>query len=356
MASPAASPAPVAPGGRKAWAALVTRPTYLPGLLALHRTLVSVSSYPLVVLATDALPESARAIVRKRGLEVIDIEHLAPAEGTHSGFGDKHHRFHDTWTKLQVFGLDQFERLILIDADTIFLRGMDELFDIELGKDWIAAAPVCACNPFKFAHYPEDWVPANCALSHQPRPTTIDNVPQPALDGPRTSHLLNSGVVVLHPSRELMDTLLNHLDTSPTIAEAQFPDQDVLAEVFKGKWRVLPWWTNSLKTERAVHQNIWDDGEVRLLHFILEKPWVKRPAGLPVRSVLPTPPRSPAEGVRRPLPAALLEAVHSAPPQPSKTDYDILHSWWWAVYDDLLAELQTEAGSGWEEIDRYVAH
>lgn len=111
-------------------------------------------------------------------------------------------------------------------------------------------------------------MPANCALSHQPRPTTLDNVPQPTLDSPRTSHLLNSGVVVLHPSRELMDTLVDHLDNSPTIAEAQFPDQDVLAEVFKGKWRVLPWWTNSLKTERAVHQNIWADNEVRLLHFM----------------------------------------------------------------------------------------
>lgn len=139
----------------KAWAALVTRPSYVPGLLVLHRTLRSVSKYPLVVLVTESLPESYRALIRRCGMEVLAIDHLSPKQ--HAGFNAKFERFADTWTKLQVFGLDQFERLVLIDADTIFLRGMDELFDMELGNDWIAAAPACTCNPFKFAHYPKDW-------------------------------------------------------------------------------------------------------------------------------------------------------------------------------------------------------
>lgn len=65
-----------------------------------------------------------------------------------------------------------------------------------------------------------------------------------------------------------MDELANYLDTSPAIADAQFPDQDVLADVFTGRWRVLPWWANSLKTLRAVHKPIWEDGEVRLLHYM----------------------------------------------------------------------------------------
>ena len=34
---------------------------------------------------------------------------------------------------------------------------MDELMDLELPKDWVAAAHVCACNPRKLAHYPDDW-------------------------------------------------------------------------------------------------------------------------------------------------------------------------------------------------------
>src|SRR5579863_5107855 len=45
----------------------------------------------------------------------------------------------------------------MMDSDMIVQRNMDELMDIDLPPDWIAAAHVCACNPRKSAHYPEDW-------------------------------------------------------------------------------------------------------------------------------------------------------------------------------------------------------
>jgi lipopolysaccharide biosynthesis glycosyltransferase len=147
-----------------------------------------------------------------------------------------------------------------------------------------------------------------------------------------------------------MAALVHHLDTSPTVADAQFPDQDVLAEVFRGKWRVLPWWTNALKTERAVHKNIWDDSEVRLLHYILDKPWEKRPA----RAARVEAAQS-GEDMNT-LPRALIQAVHAAPPQESMTDYDEVHSWWWRVYDQLLAEIKAEGGSDWEAVNKWVAH
>jgi hypothetical protein len=37
-------------------------------------------------------------------------------------------------------------------------KNMDDLFDMELPADWIAAAHVCACNPWKLKHYPADWL------------------------------------------------------------------------------------------------------------------------------------------------------------------------------------------------------
>lgn len=92
-------------------------------------------------------------------------------------------------------------------------------------------------------------------------------MPQPNAHSPRTAHLLNSGVVVLHPSADLMRKLAAHLD-SDSVADAQFPDQDVLADVFRGRWRVLPWWCNALKTLRAAHRNLWEDSEVRVLHYM----------------------------------------------------------------------------------------
>jgi alpha-N-acetylglucosamine transferase len=109
-------------------------------------------------MVTDTLPESSRRVIRAAGLTMIDVPHLTPAAGRHPGFDPSFVRLNDAWTKLRVFGLTQYDRLILIDSDMIFLRAMDELFDLQLpGKDWIGAAPACVCNPFKLAHYPEDW-------------------------------------------------------------------------------------------------------------------------------------------------------------------------------------------------------
>ena len=113
-----------------------------------------------------------------------------------------------------------------------------------------------------------DRIPENCALSQQ---KTLEKLTDPAIpdpNGPRTSHLLNSGMVVLHPSQKTLDDLVHFLNTSPSVAAAKFADQDVIAEAFHGKWRPLPWWSNALKPERAVHRNFWKDTEVRLIHYM----------------------------------------------------------------------------------------
>ncbi|KAL7422480.1 hypothetical protein Q5752_003128 [Cryptotrichosporon argae] len=354
---------------RKAWATLVTRPEYVPGLLTLYRTLQSCSSYPLVVLATPTLPAFWRDVIERAGLRIVDVPRLAPPAAVDVAF----ERFAETWTKLQVFGLAQFDRLVLIDADMLFLRDMDELFDMALPDDWVAAAPACVCNPLKIAHYPKDWVPENCLLNQQDRDTTLHSPASPTNGGPRTTHLLNSGLVVLTPSRALMDRIVAHLAHSPDVLDAAFPDQDTLAIVFHGRWKVLPWWANALKTQRAVHKNVWNDEEVRLLHYILSKPWDARPASLPSRtkhtypsSLLPLDPPSPTSTVssvsptsptgRPPLPRRLVDAVRATPPQTSLTDYDDLHAWWWLVYEEVLDDLRAQGDeSGWREIDGLVA-
>lgn len=111
-------------------------------------------------------------------------------------------------------------------------------------------------------------VPANCGLSKQTKPTTLESPPIPDIDGPRTSHLLNSGLVILQPSETTLAEVVHFLNTSPTIAQSRFADQDVIAGVFHGRWRPLPWWVNALKPGRAVHKDLWEDSEVRLIHYM----------------------------------------------------------------------------------------
>lgn len=86
---------------RLAFVTLLTRPSYLPGVLVLDFTLKSVGSqHPLVVMVTSTLHQNVREILTRRGIQIREIESLQPQEGVHrvSSHDD---RFRDTWTKLR---------------------------------------------------------------------------------------------------------------------------------------------------------------------------------------------------------------------------------------------------------------
>ena len=80
---------------------LLTKTSYLAGVLVLHNCLRNVDSqYPLVVMVTPSLPEDARAVLRKRRICTREVKSLQPPEGRHTLFSHDA-RFADTWTKLR---------------------------------------------------------------------------------------------------------------------------------------------------------------------------------------------------------------------------------------------------------------
>ncbi|GBE77924.1 nucleotide-diphospho-sugar transferase [Sparassis latifolia] len=296
---------------QKAYATLLTNPTYLAGALVLHHCLVSVGSkYPLVVMVTPSFPQEAREVIRKRGIMLRDIDHLNPEKDVHH-LSDHDARFSDTWTKLRCFELEEYDRLVMLDSDMIIMRNMDELMDLELPRDWIAAAHVCACNPRKLPHYPADWVPANCAHTSMVHPEALSSPPTITESSPRPYTQLNSGTVVLHPSHELSEGLKHFLSTSPLVPTFSFPDQDLLSAFFKGKWKPLPWCYNALKPLRLIHKPMWRDEEVRCLHYILkDKPWHQPPG--------------------------------------TGGEFEEVNKWWWDRYERVAAELRSSDAEGWE--------
>lgn len=261
-----------------AYVTLLTSPGYLPGVLVLHASLVAVGSkYPLVAAVTPKLSEDARDVLRKRGVMVREVEPLRPEEGTHQ-LSDHDARFAETWTKLRCFEFVEYDRLVALDSDMIVMRNMDELMELDLPPDWIAAAHVCACNPRKLAHYPADWIPQNCAYTHLVHPDALTHPTEITPSSPRPHTQLNSGTFVLNPSLELAAGLQHFLATSPLVPTFSFPDQDLLTAYFKGRWKPLPWCYNALKTLRVIHKPLWRDEEIRCLHYILtDKPWHQPP-------------------------------------------------------------------------------
>lgn len=84
-----------------AFATLLTRTSYLPGVLVLNYGLKSVKSrYPLLVLVTPALPQDARQVLKTLGIILHEVDTLRPEAERHT-LSEHDARFADTWTKLR---------------------------------------------------------------------------------------------------------------------------------------------------------------------------------------------------------------------------------------------------------------
>ncbi|KAI9694807.1 MAG: hypothetical protein M1822_000423 [Bathelium mastoideum] len=263
----------------KVWATLITNTNYLTGLLCLNYSLkLTKSAYPLVALYTDSFPPEGHKALDARGIAKKRVNFLKPSEHRDLS-GDP--RFYATWSKLTLFSLVEYERVVLLDSDMVIRKNMDELMDIELdpvemngkGNKVFAASHACACNPFNRPHYPKTWIPENCAFTAQhddPDDAQQNGAPSSAGVG-----MLNSGLIVAQPSAAIYTACLEQLK-SPATEGYKFPDQALLSDVYNGRWVALPYIYNALKTLRmpGVHEKIWRDGEVKVVHYILDpKPW-----------------------------------------------------------------------------------
>lgn len=141
---------------KAAWVIVLTSTNdYVKGVVTIAHALRRVNSiYPLVVLYTDAVTESVKQRLKQSGCILKHIEPIRP-HGKVTYFTE---RFTETWTKLAVWGQDEYERLVLLDADMLPLQNMDELMTMPLpDSDSVAACHACTCNPQKIKAYPSNW-------------------------------------------------------------------------------------------------------------------------------------------------------------------------------------------------------
>ncbi|KAL8279620.1 hypothetical protein RQP46_007933 [Phenoliferia psychrophenolica] len=186
----------------------------------------------------------------------------------------------------------------MIDSDMLVRQNMDELMTMDLPTDFIAAAHACTCNPNHIKHYPASWIPANCAHT---RATTFAPLPASSFVL-KEHHKINSGLVVLRPSLSTMSDIQSHLLTHPDVVKYQFPDQDLIAAMWREKLVPLCWKYNALKTLRHCHETVWRDDVVKNVHYILDKPW-----------------KGTIHGRNR-----------------IQVNAEVTHGWWWKEWEELL--------------------
>lgn len=239
-----------------------------------------------MALYTDSLPPSCLSAIRARNIPVRRIQYIQPTSG---GTFEADPRFIDCWSKLAAFALTEYSRVVLLDSDMLVLQNMDELMSLELDDPAVAAAGrgtrvfaaghACVCNPLGKKHYPPDWVSENCAF------TRMHSSPAAAQMSGGSCALsplgnLNSGLLVLNPSLEVFAQIVDYVEAHA--GRMLFPDQDVLTELFRGRWVALPYVYNALRTLPAAetHSAIWMPDRVKNVHYILDpKPWAETEGG-----------------------------------------------------------------------------
>jgi hypothetical protein len=160
---------------------------------------------------------------------------------------------------------------------------------------------------------PPGRIPENCAHTYA---NYITPISYQDLSKKPTFSLLNSGLVVLQPSDEMVQNIRTVLDTDPEVPNFKFPDQDFLSHLFRGKWVPLGYQYNALKTLRSCHKPIWRDEDVKNVHYILDKPWASR------------------------------IGAGTAPQD------EVLHSWWWDAFEELKRSWGEKRG--WDVVESTV--
>lgn len=325
MPGPDPNAPPTDPASR-AWMTLITRSTYLPGVVILIHTLHKHKTiHALIVQYTSSLSEDCITCLQTltKLYPLLRTQQISPLP-LPPGLKTIASRFDDTLTKLRAFQplddpnnptyppLTQVPKEIcFLDADIAIFRNLDDIFTIPRpDANWIAAHHSCICNHDSDPWAPKEWNPANCPNSHSSHPEALEApMPSSSKDGaPPTNQLLNSGVFVCTPSSSLWERMELFRLTSPLVEKFQFPDQNFLDEFFRDHWVPIGWQYNALKTHRYWHANAWRDGEVRAVHYIVDKPWEARVG---------------EDGMAG-----------------YKGRDGVTHSWWWGEYDGWEKEME----------------
>ncbi|RVG03963.1 hypothetical protein CN230_29100 [Sinorhizobium meliloti] len=195
---------------------------YLFGARVLANGLAKHSQIPLIVMT----PSDFKVSGSKFQSPYVRILPVPRIRSPH--VPEKHQaRFENTYTKLNVFGLDFLDKAIFLDSDIAILRNIEDLFDI----DGFAAAP-----------------------DHGLRLMADD---------------FNSGVFVCQPSSNLYLKLLENVSH---VQSYDGGDQGFLNEMFPDRV-LLPHHFNVLKRVEKSLPALFDEDKIAALHFVGEKPW-----------------------------------------------------------------------------------
>ncbi|KAK4546069.1 hypothetical protein LTR36_002206 [Oleoguttula mirabilis] len=225
------------------------------GYQLLHsRTAGTNNSIPLIVLCTKDVSQRKRDRLEKDGATIVVVEKLGADWVTPAT-----ERWRDVMSKLRLFQLTEYSKILFIDADTLVTKPLDGVF-----YDEATLTQATLTNPAQVKE-DESALPRTYMFSTHGDFWGYDHPypPEPNLD------YLNCGFFVFTPSKVLFDYYLSLLKL-PGRFDPGFPEQNLLNYAHRRDGN-MPWkplwygWNVNWPTEkdwrggaRSFHAKYWD--------------------------------------------------------------------------------------------------
>ncbi len=181
----------------KSYITVLSTENYLKGVLCLIESLKRTNTkYPISVLVTDNISSTIEGVLKQNKVNVIRKNKVCVPKSIKmkNQMGNFEH-WTNTFDKLQIFELTEFQKLVYLDSDMYVRKNIDELFE----KESMSA--------------------------------TIDRPTGPIfLDDYEIK--LTSGIMVIEPEEGILQTFMNILSTIENKRE-NVGDQDILQEYDK---------------------------------------------------------------------------------------------------------------------------
>ncbi len=228
---------------------LLSSDTYLLGVIMLQWSLLRVDSkYPLLVLCSDCLSESSIKMLNKHRLHYSKLnKHWEGGDSFNQEDGYEH--WSNTFDKLYIWTLTQFDKIVYLDSDMQVIRNVDYLFDY----------------PHLSAVRADKW------------------------NEPGINHL-NSGLMVIRPNLKEFIQMRSLWESRSMLWRRNIGDQDIIRASFPGwgtrRELTLPSGLNVFYSEVS-HGIIMEENvsPVSVIHYIgAKKPWMLSPRALWRRS------------------------------------------------------------------------
>ncbi|UPX12083.1 uncharacterized protein EKO05_0002656 [Ascochyta rabiei] len=238
------------------------------------------TSIPFIVMVTKTVSEAKKDRLQRDGAIVVVVEDLV-ADWI-AGRDPINPRFKDVMTKLRLWELTQFDRICLIDGDTVLMENIDGVFgDPAVNTRTTLDKP----NAIRDDEAPQ---PTEYAFASTAEPKINHDFPpseekQQYQFGP---NYLNSGFIVFQPSTDMFAYYVSLLDKSDGRWGEGLPEQNLLNWAHRRPKGNMPWqtldrmWNIHFPTVqdmeagvKSLHEKFWNPEHKDLRPYLEKYKW-----------------------------------------------------------------------------------